>query len=112
MSTFLDFLFKVVSKDFTFFTNLSTSFPSVCLVSYNSFSKLVTLVTKDLGMENEVMIKVVNDVGNDVVVNEVVIDMVNDEVVGMWMVLDQQVCDRVQLVVLSLHLDPQLPLPT
>ncbi|GKG36705.1 hypothetical protein Tco_0444383, partial [Tanacetum coccineum] len=85
------------------------------------------------------MIEVVNDVGNDVVVNEVVIDMVNDvvvdevvidmvndvvvnevvidvvvldEVVGMWMVLDQQVCDGVQLVVLSLHLDPQLPLPT
>ncbi|GKD20666.1 hypothetical protein Tco_1222369, partial [Tanacetum coccineum] len=77
-------------------------------------------------VKDEVMIEVVNDVGNDVVVNEVVIDMVNDvvvnevvnevvvmdEVVKMWMILNQQVCDGVQLVVLSLHLDLQLPLPT
>ncbi|GKB93644.1 hypothetical protein Tco_0979781, partial [Tanacetum coccineum] len=76
---------------------------------------------RTLVVKNEVMI----EVGNDVVVNEVVIDMVVNEVVidmvdevvvmdevsegvRMWMVLDQQVCDRVQLVVLSLHLDPQL----
>ncbi|GKF55902.1 hypothetical protein Tco_0166242 [Tanacetum coccineum] len=69
------------------------------------------------------MIEVVIDMVNDVMVNEVVIDVVvmdevmelvvmNELVVGMWMRLDQQVCDGVQLVVLSLHLDPQLPLPT
>ncbi|GKG47311.1 hypothetical protein Tco_0504508, partial [Tanacetum coccineum] len=45
------------------------------------------------------------------VVNEVVIDVII-EVVGMWMVLDQQVCDGVQLAVLSLHLDPRLLLTT
>ncbi|GKD75985.1 hypothetical protein Tco_1334267 [Tanacetum coccineum] len=84
-------------------------------------------VVNDVG--NVVVIDMVNDVGNvvvidmvnDVVVNEVVIDvMVMDkvvmeevsEVIGMWIRLDQQVCDGVQLVVLSLHLDPQLPLPT
>ncbi|GJX05341.1 hypothetical protein Tco_0191257, partial [Tanacetum coccineum] len=79
----------------------------------------------DLGGENEVVKKVVNElvikvvnevvidvvVMNEVVMDEVVMDEVS-EVVGMWMVLDQQVCDGVQLVVLSLHLDPQLPLPT
>ncbi|GKC43147.1 hypothetical protein Tco_1060869 [Tanacetum coccineum] len=76
------------------------------------------------------MVEVVKDVGNvvvidmvnNVVVNEVVIDVVvmdevvmnvvvMDEVSGMWMVLDQQVCDGVQMVVPSLHFDPQLPLP-
>ncbi|GKG58608.1 hypothetical protein Tco_0594378, partial [Tanacetum coccineum] len=65
---------------------------------------------------DEVMIDVVvmDEVVIDVVVmDEVVIDVVvMDEVVGMWMVLGQQVCDGVQLVVLSLHLDPQLLLPT
>ncbi|GKD35595.1 hypothetical protein Tco_1251104 [Tanacetum coccineum] len=84
----------------------------------------VEVLYRTLVVKNEVMIEVVNDVGNvvvidmvnDVVVNEVVIDMVNDVVVnevgGMWMVLDQHVWDGVQLVMLSLHLDPQLLLPT
>ncbi|GKG33827.1 hypothetical protein Tco_0433986, partial [Tanacetum coccineum] len=69
---------------------------------------------------NEVVIEVVNElvvmdevVMDEVVMDEVVMDdVVMDEVFGMLMVLDQQVCDGVQLVVLSLHLDPQLPLPT
>ncbi|GKG64816.1 hypothetical protein Tco_0665690, partial [Tanacetum coccineum] len=46
---------------------------------------------------------------NDVVVNDVVVmdevmelGVMNELVVGMWMRLDQQVCDGVQLVVLSL----------
>ncbi|GKG67715.1 hypothetical protein Tco_0742347, partial [Tanacetum coccineum] len=48
----------------------------------------------------------------DVVVNEVVIDVVvMDEVVIDVVVMDE-VCDGVQLVMLSLYLDPQLPLPT
>ncbi|GKG32598.1 hypothetical protein Tco_0430108, partial [Tanacetum coccineum] len=55
-----------------------------------------------------VMDEVVNDV---VVMDEVVMDEVS-EMVRIGMVLDQQVCDGVQLVVLSLHLDPQLLLPT
>ncbi|GJR48240.1 hypothetical protein Tco_1316343 [Tanacetum coccineum] len=59
---------------------------------------------KALVVKNEVMIEVVNDVGNvvvidmvnDAVVNEEVIDVVvMEEVVGMWMVLEQQVCDGV-----------------
>ncbi|GKB77597.1 hypothetical protein Tco_0944492 [Tanacetum coccineum] len=83
---------------------------------------------KTLVVKNEAMIEVVNAMGNvvvidmvnDVVVNEVVIDVVVmdevvmeevSEVIGMWMGLDQQVCDGVQLVMLS-SLDPQLPLPT
>ncbi|GKF30125.1 hypothetical protein Tco_0096467, partial [Tanacetum coccineum] len=49
---------------------------------------------------SKMMIEMVNEVVNDVV-NEVVIN-----VVGMWMVVDQQVWDEVQLVVLILHLDP------
>ncbi|GKF18196.1 hypothetical protein Tco_0063114 [Tanacetum coccineum] len=62
---------------------------------------------------NEVVIDKVNEVVIDEVideVNEVVIDEVNevviDEEVGMWMAVDEQVCDGVQLVVLILHLDP------
>ncbi|GJW88056.1 hypothetical protein Tco_0163396 [Tanacetum coccineum] len=73
-------------------------------------------VVKDVG--NVVVIDMVNDVVIDVVVmdevvmNVVVMDeVVMNEVSRMWMVLDQQVCDRVQLVMLSLHLDPQLLLP-
>ncbi|GKG05522.1 hypothetical protein Tco_0325608 [Tanacetum coccineum] len=74
-------------------------------------------------MDEVVMDEVVMEVVNEVVVmDEVVMEVVNEVVVmdkvvmevvvEMWMILDQQVCDEVQLVVLSLHLDPQLPLPT
>ncbi|GKG09607.1 hypothetical protein Tco_0338353, partial [Tanacetum coccineum] len=38
--------------------------------------------------------------------------VVKEEVVMEEVVMDQQVCDGVQLVVLSLHLDLQLHLPT
>ncbi|GKG38728.1 hypothetical protein Tco_0460440, partial [Tanacetum coccineum] len=68
-------------------------------------------------MVSEVVIDVVNEMVTDVVnevviemVSEVVIDVVGIEevvmeyVVGMWMVVDQQVWDGVQLVVLILHL--------
>ncbi|GKB52299.1 hypothetical protein Tco_0903052, partial [Tanacetum coccineum] len=58
-------------------------------------------------VKNEVVKKVVIDV-----VNEVVKEVVNEVVINVVVMLDQQVCDGVQLVVLSLHLDSQLPLPT
>ncbi|GKA17063.1 hypothetical protein Tco_0696900 [Tanacetum coccineum] len=69
---------------------------------------VVNEVVIDVVVMDEVVIDVVamDEVVIDVVVmDEVVMEEVS-EVVGMWMVLDQQVCDGVQLVVLSVHLDP------
>ncbi|GKB53045.1 hypothetical protein Tco_0903798 [Tanacetum coccineum] len=71
MSTFLDFLFKAVSRVFTFLTRGE-------------------VLHRTLVVKNEVMMEVVNDVGN-----VVVIDMVNDVVVIDVVVMDEVVIEQV-----------------